>query len=56
VLRLARLVSEERVGRERLYRLRPAALQQVAGWLEGYLSLCQANLDRLKSYLEGENK
>jgi DNA-binding transcriptional ArsR family regulator len=47
VLRLARLVTEERVGRERLYRLRPAALQQVAGWLEGYRSLWQANLERL---------
>ena len=56
VLRLARLVSEERAGRERLYRLRPAALQQVAGWLEGYRSFWQGNLERLKSYLEGEKK
>jgi DNA-binding transcriptional ArsR family regulator len=36
VLRLAHLVEEERVGRERLYQLRPHALQQVAGWLESY--------------------
>ena len=36
VLRRARLVSEERSGRERVYRLEPRALQQVAGWIEGY--------------------
>jgi DNA-binding transcriptional ArsR family regulator len=54
VLRLARLVSEEKVGRERLYQLRPAALQQVAGWLEGYRSFWQVSLDRLKRRLEEE--
>jgi DNA-binding transcriptional ArsR family regulator len=54
VLRLARLVTEERVGRERMYQLRVAPLQQVSGWLEGYRSLWQSNLDRLKRYLEEE--
>ena len=52
VLRLAHLVEEERVGRERLYQLRPLALQQVAGWLEGYRSFWQMNLDRLKRHVE----
>jgi DNA-binding transcriptional ArsR family regulator len=52
VLRLARLVEEERVGRERLYQLRPLALQQVAGWLEGYRSFWQVSLDGLKRHLE----
>jgi DNA-binding transcriptional ArsR family regulator len=52
VLRLARLVTEERAGRERLYQLRPLALQQVAGWLEGYRSFWQMNLDRLKRHVE----
>ena len=56
VLRLARLVSEERSGRERLYRLRPAGLRQVEGWIEGYRSFWQANLESLKRYLEGEKK
>jgi DNA-binding transcriptional ArsR family regulator len=56
VLRLARLVTEERIGRERLYRLRPAPLEQVAGWLEGYRSFWQANLERLKRHLEGEKQ
>jgi DNA-binding transcriptional ArsR family regulator len=54
VLRLARLVTEERVGRERLYQLRAVPLQQVAGWIEGYRSFWQVNLDRLKRYVEGE--
>jgi DNA-binding transcriptional ArsR family regulator len=52
VLRLARLVVEERVGRERLYELRPHALQPVAGWLEGYRSFWQVSLDSLKRHLE----
>jgi DNA-binding transcriptional ArsR family regulator len=52
VLRLARLVSEERVGRERLYQLRPAPLQQIAGWIEGYRAFWVMNLDRLKRFVE----
>lgn len=52
VLRLARLVTEERVGREHLYQLRPAPLQQVVGWLEGYRATWQHGLDRLKRHLE----
>src|SRR5262245_30638588 len=52
VLRQARLVTEERVGRERVYRLEPAPLGQVAGWIEGYRSFWQTNLDNLKRYLE----
>jgi DNA-binding transcriptional ArsR family regulator len=54
VLRLAKLVTEERIGRERVYELRPAPLQQVAGWLEGYRAIWQSNLERLKHYLETE--
>ena len=54
VLRLARLVAEDRVGRERVYQLRPAALQQVAGWLEGFRSFWQVNLNRLKRHIEEE--
>jgi len=52
VLRSAQLVREERVGRARVYELRPASLQRVAGWVEGYRSLWQGNLERLKRYLE----
>lgn len=54
VLRLARLVSEEKVGRERFYRINPGPLRQVAGWLEGYRTFWAVSLDRLKSRLESE--
>ena len=54
VLRDARLVVEERSGRERLYELRPAALQQVAGWVEGDRSFWQVSLSNLKRFLEEE--
>jgi DNA-binding transcriptional ArsR family regulator len=52
VLREARLVSEQRSGRERLYELRPLPLQRVVGWVEGYRSFWQRNLTDLKRYLE----
>ncbi|HEX4458556.1 MAG TPA: metalloregulator ArsR/SmtB family transcription factor [Polyangia bacterium] len=52
VLRQARLVTEQRAGRERYYTLEPAPLQRIAGWLEGYRSFWQVSLDNLKHYLE----
>ena len=52
VLRDARLVSEQRVGRERLYQLQPRPLQQVMGWIEGYRSFWQISLTNLKRHLE----
>jgi DNA-binding transcriptional ArsR family regulator len=52
VLRQARLVSEQRAGRERYYALEPVPLQRIAGWLEGYRSFWQVSLDNLKQYLE----
>ncbi len=52
VLRRARLVSERRAGRERLYNLEPVPLQQVAGWIEGYRSFWQISLTNLKRHLE----
>src|SRR5215813_9684828 len=52
VLKRSRLVTEEKVGRERLYTLRPAPLQKAASWLEGYRAFWQRNLDSLKRYLE----
>jgi DNA-binding transcriptional ArsR family regulator len=52
VLREARLVTERRSGRERVYQLEPRPLQQVAGWLEGHRAFWQVNLQNLKHYLE----
>ncbi len=52
VLREARLVTERRAGRERLYRLEPARLADVAAWIEGYRSFWQSSLETLKRHLE----
>jgi DNA-binding transcriptional ArsR family regulator len=52
VLQSAHVVTVEKVGRERLYSLRPAPLREAAHWLEGYRVFWQRNLDSLKRYLE----
>jgi DNA-binding transcriptional ArsR family regulator len=54
VLRDARLVTHERAGRERVYRLDPLPLQRVAGWIEGYRAFWQSSFSNLKRYLEGK--
>ena len=54
VLREARLVTEERAGRERVYQLEPLPLQRVAGWIEGYRGFWLSSLGSLKRYLEGK--
>jgi DNA-binding transcriptional ArsR family regulator len=52
ILKASRLVAERKVGRERMYELRPAPLQTAIGWLEGYRSFWQRSLDNLKQLLE----
>jgi DNA-binding transcriptional ArsR family regulator len=52
VLRGARLVTDERIGRERVYTVNPVPLQGVAGWLEGYRAFWLASLTNLKRKLE----
>jgi DNA-binding transcriptional ArsR family regulator len=54
VLRDARLVTDTRIGRERVYAVNPVPLQSVAGWLEGYRAFWQASLTRLKRNLEAK--
>jgi DNA-binding transcriptional ArsR family regulator len=54
VLRKARLVTEQRAGRERLYELEPAALKPIAAWIEGYRAFWQISLANLKRRLENE--
>jgi len=53
VLRDARLVREEREGRQRVYRLTPGPLRDVSQWIESYRSFWAANLLSLKRHLEG---
>ena len=52
VLRRARLVTERRVGRERVYAVDAMPLQSIAGWLEGYRAFWESGLNRLKRNLE----
>ena len=51
VLREARLVSERRVGRQRLYRLQGEALAQVADWLAHYEEFWKTKLAALERHL-----
>jgi DNA-binding transcriptional ArsR family regulator len=53
VLREARIVTERRDGRERLYRIAPARLKDVDLWIETYRAFWQRSLDNLKNMLEG---
>jgi len=48
----ARLVSERRDGRNRLYHLNTQPLRDVDRWLSDYRALWQNKLLKLKSYLE----
>jgi len=54
VLREARLIRDQRVGRERVYSFDPVPLQSVAGWLEGYRAFWQSSLRQLKRNLEAK--
>lgn len=49
----ARLVAAEQSGRERVYRLEPASLSEVAFWLDAYRTHWQISLDNLKRLMEG---
>ncbi|MFG1711050.1 ArsR/SmtB family transcription factor [Nonomuraea sp. M3C6] len=52
VLRDADLVVEERVGRERHYRLRPERLRDVTNWLAHYEQFWTTRLTALRDLLD----
>jgi DNA-binding transcriptional ArsR family regulator len=54
LLRRARLVRDERQGRNRFYRLNPAPLKAVDTWLNQYRVFWQMNLVGLKDFVETE--
>ena len=54
ILREARVVTEERQGRERVYRLQPEQLREIADWILPYRAFWQRSLGNLKTYLENE--
>jgi len=48
----AGLVSQQKLGRQRFYRLNPVPLQQVSEWIAYYEPFWQQKLDALGAYLE----
>jgi DNA-binding transcriptional ArsR family regulator len=52
ILRTARLVHEKREGRQRIYELEPARIQEVARWAEEYRRFWHQNITSLKRHLE----
>ena len=54
VLRRARLVQDQREGRQRIYQLSAAPLGDVAEWVELYRRFWEGNLQSLKRHLEGD--
>jgi DNA-binding transcriptional ArsR family regulator len=51
VLKDAGLVTERRMGRQRVYELNPKPLQKVHGWLSPYEKFWEMKLDALGAYL-----
>ena len=56
ILREAELVSEIKVGRNRLYELNAAPLRSVDDWLEHYRHMWQHQLRNLKRYIEDKGR
>lgn len=52
LLEEAELVSVRREGRRRLYRLRPAPLEEVLAWAHEFEAYFEARLDALGDYLD----
>lgn len=53
VLKDAGLVTEQPVGRQRLYSLRPEPLREIADWLDPYERFWRARLADLRDVLDG---
>lgn len=54
LLRRARLVTERREGRNRVYELNPGPLKTVDTWLGEYRVFWEKNLTNLKAFVESE--
>ncbi|SPE33711.1 conserved hypothetical protein [Candidatus Sulfopaludibacter sp. SbA3] len=52
VLHEARLVTEKKQGRQRMYHLNPEPLRDMDRWLETYRNFWSMNLTNLKRHLE----
>ena len=52
ILARAKLVAARQQGRQRLYRLNPAPLAEIADWLRAYEPFWDERLDRLGRFLD----
>ena len=52
VLRRAKLVTERKEGRNRIYQLTPNPLHDIDAWIDGYRAFWQKSLTGLKAHLE----
>jgi DNA-binding transcriptional ArsR family regulator len=52
ILREAKLVSERREGRQRIYQLRTKPLRKVVSWVDEFESFWNARLDALSEQLD----
>lgn len=52
VLKDADLISERREGRQRIYRLQPTPLENVARWVDEFQTFFEARLDALAAHLD----
>lgn len=56
VLRKAGLVSQHKLGKQRIYRLNPGPLREVAEWLEFYEPFWTGKLRDLGTYLDEKDQ
>ena len=52
ILKESDLVSERREGRQRIYRLQPKLLREVASWIDEFETFFDARLDALADHLD----
>ena len=52
ILKESDLVSERREGRQRIYRLQPKPLREVASWIDEFETFFNARLDALADHLD----
>jgi len=56
VLLEARLVTEQRAGRNNIYKLNPQPLQELDRWLQQYREMWMVNLKNLKAHVEAKTR
>jgi DNA-binding transcriptional ArsR family regulator len=56
VLKKVGLVEETRIGRQRIYQLRPKPLKEVFEWVEFFEDFWTLKLDALGKYLDAKHK